>query len=451
MNALGTTAPDSDPALERLIVEARARMPNRMVRRERTVDVISAWLFLFAASAISLAFAPARELDLGLAAVLVVAYALATRVEFAMGSGVAVPTQLIFVPMLFLLPTASVPLFVALALLLARLPEYLRGTVHIERAMLRIAEAEYALWPALILSATHTTSPELANWPILVAALVGQFSLDLVVTAVRELAARGIRPKLIVEEMRAVFLVDALLSPVGLMAAIAATESEWAFLALLPLVGLIAIFAREREARIENALTLSAAYRGTAHLLGEVLTTNHEYTGAHSRSVVVLAHQVGQALELDEVSLREIEFGALLHDVGKMAIPNEILNKPGKLTDDEMELVRTHTLEGAEMLDRIGGVLAEVGEVVLSHHEHFDGRGYPHGLAGEEIPIASRVIAVCDAFNAMTTDRPYRDAMPIGDAIAELRANSGTQFDPQVVQALIGLVQASDRAALVAV
>jgi HD-GYP domain-containing protein (c-di-GMP phosphodiesterase class II) len=97
---------------------------------------------------------------------------------------------------------------------------------------------------------------------------------------------------------------------------------------VLPLLGLIAIFAREREARIESVLTLRHAYRGTAHLLGEVLATTHEYTGSHSRSVVVIARQVGVSLGVSELVLREIEFGALLHDVGKMAVPNEILNKP---------------------------------------------------------------------------------------------------------------------------
>ena len=124
-----------------------------------------------------------------------------------------------------------------------------------------------------------------------------------------------------------------------------------------------------------------------------------------------------------------------------MAIPVAILNKPAALTDDEMGLMRTHTIEGERMLSRIGGVLGEAGEIVRSHHEHFDGRGYPDGLSGERIPVASRVIACCDAFNAMTTDRPYRAAMPVGEAIAELRANSGTQFDPVVVAAVIDVVE----------
>jgi hypothetical protein len=198
-----------------------------------------------------------------------------------------------------------------------------------------------------------------------------------------------------------------------------------------PLLGLIAIFAREREARIESVLTLRDAYRGTAHLLGEVLATTHEYTGSHSRSVVVIARQVGVSLGVSELVLREIVFGALLHDVGKMAVPNEILNKPAALTDDEMRTVRRHTLEGERLLERIGGMLGEMGPVVRHHHERFDGTGYPDGLRGEEIPLASRVISACDAFHAMISERPYREPLSLDAAINELHEGAGGQFDPR--------------------
>jgi HD-GYP domain-containing protein (c-di-GMP phosphodiesterase class II) len=203
--------------------------------------------------------------------------------------------------------------------------------------------------------------------------------------------------------------------------------------------------AKEREARIERAHALSGAYRGKAILLSEVLSSTDEYTGNHSRSVVVLAHQVGEALDLDETQLRDLEFGALLHDVGKIAVPNEIINKPGRLTDEEMDVMRTHTVEGEGMLNRIGGVLEQTGVVVRTHHERWDGNGYPDGLAGEEIPVGARVITACDAFNAMTTDRPYRKAMPLDVAVAELRNESGKQFDPRVVAALIEIVETWDQ------
>ena len=446
MDALSTTAPDADHVFQRLIVESRARLPQRLPGRERAVDLVAAAGFVVAAVAMAVAFEPGRPLDAGVAAALVVCYALACRVEFAMGSGWAVPTQLVFVPMLFLLPTATVPLFVAAALLLARLPEYVLRSVHPERSLVRVAEAWYAVWPALVLSIAGVGSPELSDWPVLLAALAAQFAFDLGLTIARVKLSLGVDLRTLLEEMRAIYLVDALLTPVGFGVALATTQAQWAFLTVLPLIGLIRIFASERNARIENAVTLSTAYRGTAVLLGELLSSSNEYTGRHSRSVVVLAHEAAQALRLDPAARHELEFGALLHDVGKMAIPAEILNKPASLTEEEMAVMRTHTIEGQRMLARIGGVLGAAGEIVRSHHEHFDGRGYPDGLRGEQIPIAARVIACCDAYNAMTTDRPYRAAMPPGDAVAELRACAGTQFDPRVVAAVVEIIEGWDGA-----
>jgi len=128
-------------------------------------------------------------------------------------------------------------------------------------------------------------------------------------------------------------------------------------------------------------------------------------------------------------------------DVGKMSVPNEIINKPGPLDEREWTVVRMHTVEGQRMLDRVGGVLRDVGHVVRATHERWDGTGYPDGLAGEEIPLEARIVCCCDAFNAMTTDRPYRSALSVEMALAELRANSGVQFDPAVVDVLLDVIQ----------
>ncbi|HEX2128781.1 MAG TPA: HD-GYP domain-containing protein [Solirubrobacterales bacterium] len=441
MARLGTTEPDSDPALQRAILDARAERPRPMLGRELAVGVVVAIAFLLSAGALAVLSDPVRDFDLALAVVLVAAYALACRVEFHMGSVWTDPTQLVFVPMLFLLPTELVPLLVAFGLVLARAPEYLSGAVHPQRVVLRIADSWPAIGPALVLSVAGATSPDAGDAPIYLAAFLAQFTSDVLPQTIRERFGLGIPVRRVLRDSVAVYLVDALLAPVGLLAAFAAANEPATVALILPLLALIQIFAREREARIENALTLSSAYRGTAHLLGELLTTTHEYTGHHSRSVVVLAHQVGEHLGLDEATLRDVEFGALLHDVGKMAVPNEIINKPGKLTDEEWELMKTHTVQGYEMLERIGGVLAEVGAVVRSHHERFDGTGYPDGLAGDEIPIASRVITVCDSFSAMTSHRSYSAAMTIPQAIAELRREAGRQFDPDVVEALIAIVE----------
>ena len=207
---------------------------------------------------------------------------------------------------------------------------------------------------------------------------------------------------------------------------------------------LLRVFANERRSRIDHALELSTAYRGTAMLLGDMVETDDAYTGSHSRDVVALAVEVGGRMGLEGDRLRDLEFGALLHDVGKIAVPKGIVNKPGKLTAEEMAIMQRHTVEGQRMLENVGGVLSQVGVIVRASHERHDGTGYPDGLAGEEIPIEARICSACDAFSAMTSDRAYRAAMPVDQALAELRGCSGTQFDPDVVAILVDVVEAGE-------
>jgi HD-GYP domain-containing protein (c-di-GMP phosphodiesterase class II) len=206
---------------------------------------------------------------------------------------------------------------------------------------------------------------------------------------------------------------------------------------VLPLVALLRNFSRERKQRIDNALELSDAYRGTAFLLGDVVEADDAYTGSHSRHVVDLVLSVADELELSTADRRDAEFVALLHDVGKIRIPGAIINKPGPLTAEERALMETHTIEGEQMLERVGGMLGHVGHIVRSCHEHWDGNGYPDKIAGEDIPRVARIVCACDAFSAMTTDRSYRAARTSKEALAELQRCSGTQFDPQVVTALL--------------
>jgi putative nucleotidyltransferase with HDIG domain len=238
-----------------------------------------------------------------------------------------------------------------------------------------------------------------------------------------------------------VWAVDGALAPVGLAVAFLAVDHVGAVLLVLPLLGLLALFAQQRKIGIDRALELSHAYRGTAFLLGDVVEADDSYTGNHCKDVVDLVVAVAKRLGVDARGLRDAEFAALLHDVGKIRIPKELINKPGALTPGERALVETHTVEGERMLAQVGGLLGEVGLIVRAHHERYDGTGYPDRLRGEEIPLVARIISCCDTFNAMTTDRPYRRALPVQTAVAELRAQAGAQFDPVVVEAVVGVVQ----------
>jgi putative nucleotidyltransferase with HDIG domain len=217
-------------------------------------------------------------------------------------------------------------------------------------------------------------------------------------------------------------------------------DAPLAALSLVPLLGLLALFAHERRRRLESMLELSSAYRGTALVLGDVIEADDGYTGEHCKSVVSLALEMAEQLGLAPERQRNLEFAALLHDVGKIAIPKEIINKPGKLDPHEWTIIKTHTLEGQKMLARVGGFMREVGMIVRSHHERWDGGGYPDGLAGEQIPLEARIISCCDTWNAMRTDRPYRNALSPDVAIAELLSNAGKQFDPHVVDMFVRMV-----------
>jgi HD-GYP domain-containing protein (c-di-GMP phosphodiesterase class II) len=369
------------------------------------------------------------------------------RVRFPVGYGFTIPTQIVLVPMLFLLPLGIVPLAVALGMVLGGLPEYLRRERHPSRALAACANAWHVIGPVAILAAAGITEPELADWPLLLAALAAQIVVDNASATVREWAGLGVPPKLQTSLFGWVTLVDVLLSPVGLLAAMAAADQPHAVLLLLPLAGLFFVFSLERGARVRQALELSRAYRGTTLLLSDVLEEDDEYTGFHSRSVVSLSVAVADTMGLSSKQRRNVEFGALLHDVGKIAIPKEIINKPGPLTDDEWLVIKTHTVEGQKMLDRVGGLLSDVGRIVRSSHEKWDGSGYPDGLAGDDIPVESAIVSCCDAFNAMTTDRSYRAAMSLDEALAEVVANSGTQFAPAVVDALMQVLKKDPLAA----
>ena len=172
----------------------------------------------------------------------------------------------------------------------------------------------------------------------------------------------------------------------------------------------------------------------TATLLTERLETHDPDSAGHAERVTVLALQIAAALRAGAGRLDAIRTGGPVHDVGKLAVDPSILRKPGALDPDEVESIRRHPELGVRMLE---GVLRRGLECVLHHHERWDGTGYPHGLAGDEIPIEARIVALADAYDAMTSERPYRRALTREEALAEVRRCAGTQFDPQVAQAFL--------------
>jgi putative nucleotidyltransferase with HDIG domain len=438
-----STRTEISAGTQRLLTGGFSRRPERLLAREQLADGAFAAAFLVAAVLLAWLVPADRALAPGIAAALVGAYVLVGRAQFHTGAGFAVPTQIVLVPMLLLLPTPTVPLLVALALVLSTLVDSLRGDVARDRALVSVADAWHAIAPALVLVFAGAQTPDWGNWPIYLLAFAAQVALDSGVYVARVWACLGEHPRVVFPELKTAYRVDLLLAPVGLLAAFAAVDQPYAVLLVVPLAGMFTIFAGERSARVDQTLELSTAYRGTALLLGDVIEADDAYTGQHTQDVVELTVAVADRLRVDEEIRRAAEFGALLHDVGKVAIPNEIINKPGPLDDEEWAIMKTHTIEGQRMLERIGGLLARVGLVVRASHERFDGGGYPDGLAGDAIPLASRIVSACDAYNAMTTDRSYRKALTTGVAVAELRANSGTQFDPQVVEALCAVVDVS--------
>ena len=195
-------------------------------------------------------------------------------------------------------------------------------------------------------------------------------------------------------------------------------------------------FMQERE----RSAQLTRSYMATVRALSNAVEARDSYTGKHAERVAAYAIEIARALGVRAggadlgADLFEIEFGFLLHDIGKVAMPDAILFKPGALTDEERALMARHPVVGAEIMDGIE-FLQEAAKVVRSHHERWDGSGYPDGLAGEAIPITARVFAVADVLDALTTDRPYRPRMSLPEARTFIVEASGTHFDPAVVAA----------------
>jgi putative nucleotidyltransferase with HDIG domain len=433
-----------EPSFEdqELLAETFERESTRMSTRELATGGALAAAFVAALVGLWL-LRPPGSFSLLPAAVCLAVLVLAMFVSFDTPFGPAAATQLGFVPLLFAIPLALVPIAVALAMAISWLPDIWSGELRPTRLIHIPSNCWFAIGAVAVIAIGHS-APSEAGWLVLVAALAGQFVADFLVMTLRVVMLRR-APVSSILHSSWVYVIDAALSGVALVVAEDIHAAPLAALTLVPLLGLLAVFAHERRRRLESMLELSGAYRGTALVLGDVIEADDGYTGEHCKSVVSLVLEMAEHLGLSPERQRNLEFAALLHDVGKIAIPKEIINKPGKLDPHEWTIIKTHTLEGQKMLERVGGFMREVGLIVRSHHERWDGGGYPDGLVGEEIPLEARIISCCDAWNAMRTDRPYRKALAYEVAVSELVAHAGGQFDPHVVNTFLRLVAVADR------
>ncbi len=425
-----------------LVGAARERHAKPLSNRERFASAVVAAGFVLAAAVTLLVVPWQREADLIVIALLVGLYAVVSRIEFEIAHGYATPEQLVFLPMLFLAPLSLVPALVAAGFLLGRVRARV-GAGDRNHALSDLAGTWFALGPVWVLAVLAPGAPPSVEsaW-IYVLALAAQVLVGTAGSLAHDYLAKDGQE---VWPMLWSYRVDAALSPVGLVLALQAVKEPATLSAVIPLVWLLHVFSQERKQRYSATLELHNAYRGTVMLLSDVVEAEDDYTAYHCRSVVELVGEVADEMRIPKGDRQELEFAALLHDVGKITIPKEILNKPSKLTDEEFELIKTHTLEGQLLLDQVGGLMSRIGKIVRSCHERWDGKGYPDGLRGEEIPLAARIVFCCDAYNAMTTDRPYRKAMSREEALAEIRDNAGAQFDPFVAAALERVVMSDER------
>jgi len=198
---------------------------------------------------------------------------------------------------------------------------------------------------------------------------------------------------------------------------------------------LSAVHARLQRADELMLAQLKSAYKDSLFVLANAIEARDSYTHAHMKRLSEYSTALAAELKWDDARMEALEFGAILHDIGKIYVPESVLRKDGKLTEDEWVEMRKHPEVGARMIRDIP-YLAVALPMVLYHHERWDGEGYPEGLQGEKIPIAARLLSIADAFDAMTSDRPYRKALSSSDAYQEILDGSGKQFDPGMVDAL---------------
>ncbi len=224
------------------------------------------------------------------------------------------------------------------------------------------------------------------------------------------------------------------LASIGILIALVQIKFGWipVFLFLLPL--LLARYSFKLYVEVKDL------YRNTILALAEAVDAKDPYTRGHSDRVSKYAEKIGKRLNLSPIDMDKLIFSAILHDIGKIGIPDSILKKKTKLTKEEYKIIKTHPIEG-EKITRTIPYLKDVSKIIRHHHERIDGKGYPDGLKGEEIPLFSRIIAICDSYDAMTSDRPYRKGLSKEEAIEELKKYKGTQFDERFTEIFLKILE----------
>jgi len=201
----------------------------------------------------------------------------------------------------------------------------------------------------------------------------------------------------------------------------------------------------QRRAAEETLKQLTASYGATVRALAAALELRDDQTGRHAERVTELGLLLTARVEPDLLTDPELEYGFFLHDLGKIGVPDGVLLKPGPLTDEEFEQIREHPALGERIVGEVPYLDGTAREIVGSHHERWDGAGYPRGLTAGAIPLPARIFAVVDAYDAITNDRPYRPGRPAPAALKELTAGAGSQFDPHVVQEFVALLAELER------
>ena len=205
-------------------------------------------------------------------------------------------------------------------------------------------------------------------------------------------------------------------------------------------VEVLTTFAANAYSKIQLAAKLESQYTSTIEALVSALEARDPYTQAHTSRIRDLSGALADAMQVTNETRQAVRLGSILHDVGKIGIPDEVLRKDGPLTEEEWAMMRTHPAIGKRMLESID-FLKPALPVIYHHHERWDGTGYPQGLKGDLIPLGARIVAVCDAFDAMTTDRPYRQALPVEHALDEIAKHAGKQFDPVCAALLVEVIE----------